>query len=228
MQGEYSNVRLKLAAEVTENLSVELMYAKGRKRGILDQQLRVTDNRELTAISIPALDDATLTLEPLKVYMDSPGQTEIDYDIYSLTLEWDLGGATLKSITARQEFLEDKDWDLDSTDSTLFLTNDLRDNATFTQEFNLLGSNEIFEWVLGAFYSGVDLRANTFHQLAANINFAPFPAQLDFDEPHHETDSLAFFADGTWHLTDRVRISAGARQCGGASHGRRTGRISQK
>ncbi len=212
MQGEYSNVRLKLAAELTDKLSVELMYAKGRKRGILDQQLRVTDNRELTAMSIPGLDDATLTLEPLKVYMDTPGQTEIDYDIYSLTFEWDLRWATLKSITAKQHYLEDKYWDLDSTDSILFITNDLRDNDTFTQEFNLLGSNDTFEWVLGAFYSGVDLEANTFHDLAPNINFAPFPAQLDFDEPHHETDSLAFFADGTWHVTDRVRVSAGARR----------------
>ena len=212
MQGEYSNVRVKLAAEVTDNLSLDLMYAKGKMSGPLDHQLRLTDNRELTAATIPQLATARITLEPLEVFADTEMNTEREYDLYSLTFELDMCWATLKSITAQQDFRDDQDWDLDSSDLPIFVSNDHTVHETFTQEFNLLGSNDTFEWVLGAFYLGEEYEARTFHELPLPINFSPLPSQLDFDQPSYETDSLSFFVDGTWHITDRARISAGVRR----------------
>ena len=97
------------------------------------------------------------------VTQDTPGYYDSDSEIYSLTLEYDAGFATVKSITGYMEF-----------DQSNYLDNDkgiynnmgepgfaalkaesvsVRDSETWTQEINVVSNTEgRLDWVLGAFY----------------------------------------------------------------------------
>ena len=195
---------------MTDTLSVDLMYSKGKTKGPLDHFVWITDNRDL-AVTIPQLADANLTLKPLETFVDTKSDSDRDYDLFSLTLEWDMGWASLKSITAQQDFRDDFTTDRDATDLPIFRTEDVSHIDTFTQEINLLGGNDTVEWVLGGFFLQEDWDRHTFFENALPILGFPVPSQLDFNQSKYETDSLSFFFDGTWNITDRARISAGVR-----------------
>ena len=211
MQGEYSNARIKLAAELSDNLSVDLMYAKALIKGPLDHWAYITDNREL-ATTIPQLADANLTLEPHKIYADARSDSDRDYDLFSLKFEWDMGFATLKSITAQQDFNDEAFWDRDATDLHVLAATDISNTDTFTQELNLIGENETFDWVFGIFYMEEEWDRHFTLDSGDPILGAPLPVVLDFNQSIYETDSIAVFFDGTWNITDRARISAGIRR----------------
>ncbi|MFT7652335.1 MAG: iron complex outermembrane receptor protein [Candidatus Azotimanducaceae bacterium] len=211
MQGDYTNARFKLAAEVTDAFSLDLMYAKGQMNGPLDHYVWITDNREL-ALGIPQLATAGFTLEPLETFVDTLSDSKRDYDLFSLAAEWDLGPVVLKSITAQQDFRDDFDTDRDATDLPVFRTEDVSNIETFTQEFNILGGNDTLEWVVGAFYLKEEWDRRTFFNNELPVLGFPVPSQLDFNQTKYETDSLSFFVDGTWNITDRARISAGLRR----------------
>ena len=112
-------------------------------------------------------------------YQEEP--TDIDYRVYSATLDWDFGGVSLESVTSYSEFSENLELDIASFDvgglgaptaqfftfaySTLGTTDRLlssilpQTTATdkFTQEFRLLSpDSDRFEWLLGAYYTSED------------------------------------------------------------------------
>jgi iron complex outermembrane receptor protein len=210
MQGELSSARIKLAAELTDTISVDLMYAKGKIEGPMDHFAFLTDNRDL-ATGMPQLADADFTLEPNKVYADADSDSDRDYDLYGLTFEWDLGFATLRSITAQQDFNDDSSYDRDATNLYLLHASDDSNTDAFTQELNLIGSNETFDWVLGAYYMDEKWDRRVIFQSGEPIQGFPFPIQFDFNQTTYETESVSVFFDGTWNITDRARISAGIR-----------------
>jgi outer membrane receptor protein involved in Fe transport len=182
------------------------------------------------------------TLEPLyggrvaSRYHDEP--TDIEYRIYSATLDWDLGGVSLQSVTSYSEFLEDFQRDAALVDvlgtglgtaqlmtfaystpgTTDTLLSGILDQITstdkFTQEFRLLSpEDDQFEWLLGAYYTDEDSRI---HQniyavepgTTSAVAAIPQLADLALDSAYEE---LALFGNATWHVTDRFDLSFGAR-----------------
>ena len=182
------------------------------------------------------------TLEPLyggrvaSRYHDEP--TDIEYRIYSATLDWDFGGVSLQSVTSYSEFLEDFQRDaalvdvlgtglgtaqlmtfVYSTPGTAdTLLSGILDQTTstdkFTQEFRLLSpEDDQFEWLLGAYYTDEDSRIhqNIFAVEPGTSNAVaaiPELADLALDSAYEE---LALFGNATWHVTDRFDLSFGAR-----------------
>ena len=211
MQGEYGNVRLKLAADLSDTVSLDLMYAKGTMQGPLDHMSWITSEPEL-AVAIPQMATAAHTIEPLEVFVDTKSDSDRDFELYGLTAEWDMGWATLRSITARQEFSDFFRSDRDVTELPLFDVPDISNTDTFTQEINILGSNDRLDWVLGAFYLREDWDRHTLFNNALPVLGFPVPSQLDFMQPKFETDSLSWFLDATLEVTDRARVSAGVRR----------------
>jgi iron complex outermembrane receptor protein len=164
--------------------------------------------------------------------------TDIEYRLYSATLDWDLGGVSLQSVTSYSEFLEDFERDVATLDligtglgtaqlmtfaySTLGTTDRLlsgvlfQDTGTdkFTQEFRLVSpESDRFEWLLGAFYTDED---SLIHQEALAVEpgtndvAAGIPqfADIGIDSTYEE---LALFGNATWHISDRFDLSFGAR-----------------
>ncbi|MEX2150456.1 MAG: TonB-dependent receptor [Steroidobacteraceae bacterium] len=169
-------------------------------------------------------------------YHDEP--QNIEYRIYSATLDWDLGGVSLQSVSSYSEFLHDFQLDaavidvlgagiptaqlltfVYSTPGTAdTLLSGILDQTTgtdkFTQEFRLVSpQSDQFEWLLGAYYTDED---SVIHQrlvavepgTGSPVAGVPLPADLSIESTYEE---IALFANATWHLTDRFDLSFGAR-----------------
>jgi iron complex outermembrane receptor protein len=169
-------------------------------------------------------------------YHDEPN--DVEYQVYSATIDWDLGGVSLQSVTAYSEFVNDLRLDsavvdvlgaglgtaqlltfVYSTPGTAdTLLSGVLDQETstdkFTQEFRLVSpESDKFEWLLGAYYTDED---SLIHQQLIAVEpttsdpvaAIPLPADLSIASTYEE---LALFGNATWYLTDRFDISFGAR-----------------
>jgi iron complex outermembrane recepter protein len=183
-----------------------------------------------------------ITLSPLyggrvaSRYHDEPTDTE--YRLYSATLDWDLGGVSLQSVTSYSEFAQDFTRDAAVVDvlgaglgtaqlltfaystpgtADTLLSGVLDQTVTtdkFTQEFRLVSPQaDNFEWLLGAYYTDED---SLIHQeliavqpgTSDPVAAIPLPADLAIDSKYEE---VALFGNATWHVTDRFDLSFGAR-----------------
>jgi outer membrane receptor protein involved in Fe transport len=164
--------------------------------------------------------------------------SDIEYRVYSATLDWAFAGASLQSVTSYSEFLHDFQLDAAVVDvlgagiptaqlltfvystpgTTDALLSGILDQTTgtdkFTQEFRLVSpDSDRFEWLLGAYYTDEDSQIH--QQLVAvepgtgnPVAGVPLPADLIIDSTYEE---IAVFANATWHMTDRFDLSFGAR-----------------
>lgn len=143
-----------------------------------------------------------------------PGREEYNYtdaQVASVTVNYSLGEHTLTSITAYSAY--ESDISDDQLLTPYFLTPG--DGAIFQlytdEEFNQI-SQEIrlvsplgveFDYIVGAYYQTTDL------DVERDVRW-PVGGTSDLSTDQ-ESDSLAVFAQGTWHLTDSFRATLGAR-----------------
>ena len=154
-----------------------------------------------------------------------------DLDLYSLTLDWDLGWADFVSATGWSD--TQSMYQLDSTIQFGEFANlqlglpepgssSVRyglDLEKLTQEFRLSSkSGGRFEWMLGAFYTHEDAMQRQLVQLWQRDG-SPLPAPLDdmfgvlgLIELPSDYKETALFANGSWRLGERFKIDAGVRQ----------------
>ena len=92
------------------------------------------------------------------------------------------------------------------------------EDKQYSQEFRLASpKGEFFDYVVGAYYFGNDLDNKSFAYCGpqADIwNGTPAGALANIGSVgngHIKTDSFALFAQGTWHLTERLDFTAGVR-----------------
>ncbi|CAG8872725.1 Vitamin B12 transporter BtuB [Pseudomonas fluorescens] len=102
--------------------------------------------------------------------------------------------------------------------STFFNAGVSVEDKQYSQEFRLASpTGGLFDYVLGAYYFGSDLdnKSFAFYGPQADIwNGTPNGALNNIDSVgngHIETNSFALFAQGTWHLTERLDFTAGLR-----------------
>ena len=180
------------------------------------------------------------TLEPLRGdpvqsrYQSEFNKTE--YQVYSATADWDLGAASLQSITSFGRFESDFHTDLAiATNLTggpplaslvTFLFGDatrrplsaILPQTTSTdkisQELRLVSAkNEKFEWLLGGYYTDEDsaIQQRIVAVEAGTDTTAggiPELADLSLDSTYKE---FAGFANATWHATERFDVALGGR-----------------
>jgi outer membrane receptor protein involved in Fe transport len=158
-----------------------------------------------------------------------PEFTDVEYRVYSAGVDWDFGRVSLESVTSYSTFEQDfqRDFAFVFAPTVTFLFGDpatrplstilkqVTGTDKFTQEFRLLSSdNDTFEWLAGLFYtkedSGID--PQTILAVEAGTETAagdvPILAQASLVSEYEE---LAFFANATWHITDRFELSFGGR-----------------
>ena len=216
--------RASLLFEPTDELSVRLTaFAQNLNSG---------------ASSIIEVDPETL--KPLyggfvqSLYQPEP--THIKYRVYSGTVDWDLGFASLLSSTSYSKFSENF-----TTDATFLLGQTInllanlgiaivtepvtrplgvmlfQETATdkFTQEVRLSSpNNDKFEWLAGLFYthekSAIDPQ-NYFATEFGTSTIAPDVAQIAHIFLHSKYDEYAAFGNATWHITPGFDLTVGGR-----------------
>jgi len=127
----------------------------------------------------------------------------------SLTLEQDLGGVSLKSITAYRHSTFDYNFDPDGTTARRIVVDNHLYDKQFTQEVNLVSeAGGPFKWVLGGFYmhgnAGNDGSRTTGLFTYGNNGYVE-------DYNSIKLDSFAGFAEGTYALGDSTHVIAGIR-----------------
>jgi outer membrane receptor protein involved in Fe transport len=166
-----------------------------------------------------------------------PEWTDIEYRVYSATINWDMGPVTLQSVTSYGEFTETFQRDIavvpalgaptaqlatllfSTPGTTDMLLSGIIEQVTstekFTQELRLLSpESDSFEWLVGAYYtdedSGIDPQ-NVFAVSAGTEVHAPGIPQLAEISLNSTYEELAFFANATWHITPKFDLSFGGR-----------------
>lgn len=147
--------------------------------------------------------------DPFQLSHNRAGGFERDYLGASLSINWDIGGATLTSITSYGEL--DKGYDDEDSDSTsldvLFFGQSVEADD-WSQELRLAGETERTNWVVGAYALNIDGDYGT------NVGFFPFDpgfvAQIN-NAYRLETESWAVFGQADLELSPSWTLTAGLR-----------------
>jgi len=143
------------------------------------------------------------------------------FSLGSATINYDLGPATLTSVTSYQtmrvHFLADNPTAVTTIANRFGVAlksvgtlNDVR-NDKFTQEVRLASAAKgPLEWVAGAYYTTEDGTAIQDYVLTGPAGQTVPNTYFHFEGPV-DLSELAGFANLTWHITDRFDISGGLR-----------------
>ncbi|HWA88457.1 MAG TPA: TonB-dependent receptor [Rhizomicrobium sp.] len=139
----------------------------------------------------------------------------------SLRADLDLGGVTLTSLSAyeRNSKLHPEDSDA-SPNRELEIDFGVR-SSTFTQELRAAHASDDLNWVVGAYYLNEDLRQDQpLYILLDADDFFGGPgtgdgiAEIVQDDSRQVTDSYALYGQGDYALTDKLKLTLGARFTG--------------
>ena len=162
--------------------------------------------------------------------------TDIEYRVYSATLDWDLGGMALQSVTSYSTFDQDFQTDvaantalagapLASVTTLLFgdaatrplsaIQDQITSTDKFTQEFRLLSAeSDTFEWLAGFYYtdedSGIDPQRIFAVEAGTDTPASDIPTLVEAAVVS-TYEEYAVFANATWYVTPRFELSFGAR-----------------
>ena len=211
---------VQLRAELSDSITADYTYDynKQKQRPPFAQLLRVNRNGDPRDIFDPASPSFAFggAFFPLHQYTNPDRQTvaSIDGAVYersrayghALTLTADLGGATLKSITAYRDLAWADGLDLDGSPTPVAFTQRITDYNAFSQELQLAGTafSDRLNYVLGAFY--FKEKAET---LGPQVFFG---GGSDFQSDYgSHTKALALYAQLDYDLTDAFKLSLGGR-----------------
>ena len=211
--------RARLAWDVGAGLQADLKIEGLRQRSELGQPEQFGSYCEE---GFSAIDQAHCT--------DSVGYSDTDGDPYqgdwrgnfpytidqrseTLTLDWELEGMTLSSVSGHIKLDRFFHIDVDGgpEDAFDFFQRDTVDQLT--QELRLAGSAEAAEWLLGAFYSEDDIGVHTdgLHQDA-------IPDEVSLILVDQRTRSGALFGSVDWKLREGLSLTTGLRYTSESRH----------
>ena len=137
--------------------------------------------------------------DPYRIDTDQPTFLDQDSYAFSGTLEYDLGSATIKSITGYTDFQSTRTSDSDFSGNTIAIDYQKTAAKTFSQELQLLSSgNGPLTYVVGAYYfkdklTGIFINqqlARTIRNVTPSLSLAQNGAGA-YDEQRPETESWA-------------------------------------
>jgi iron complex outermembrane recepter protein len=131
---------------------------------------------------------------------------------FSATIDWSLSQLiSLRSITAYRGYSGVSSDDTDSSPINVVSESNMLDHQQFSEEIRLQGTSfgSLLEWTGGLFY----FRGYNLQRGSVNLAIlAWIQPNLDFmqNDPSHIKDRAAY-AQGTFHVTDKLRVTAGLR-----------------
>ena len=151
---------------------------------------------------------------------DGAESDHTETDVFALTVNWDLDFATLTSVTGYAAYETDREQDSDNTAAPGLHRGLFEEYDQFSQELRLVSpGGETLDWIVGGYYQQSELdigRTNPVLDFAQVGPTSVTPLVL-LDEPlprsvfDQESDSWAIFAQGTWNVSDTVRLGFGVR-----------------
>lgn len=97
--------------------------------------------------------------------------------------------------------------DTDGSSSSILTTDRGSATETILQEFNLIGSTDKTDWVLGLFYLTEEVKSS----VSGNATFSPTISLYIDSHALEETDSFSLFGDITYAISDVFRVFGGLR-----------------
>lgn len=217
--------RIVIVAEPSDRFDIKVKAEAGSLRGGLDplELIRATPAFLATVRAIDPSEDGTLNRHatgPGLIPGFDQAFNNVDTQNYLATMNWQLGGVTLTSITGYVRYKVGASGDVDST-ALSFIKNDSRQRyQSFSQELRLLSSDEgPFKYVGGLYFAN----ENYVVSKAVSINLAGHPTvnaavpavfprlvtrnQL-FDQ---NAKTLSPYAQGSLALSDAWSITLGLR-----------------
>lgn len=235
--GERSGVRIALAVQPSPNLSItpRVLYQSVEVNGFNREEVYNLFANPFTTTRTP------VTFDERQQFLLLDEEFSDETFLADLTVNYDMGDVALTSVTSylNRSILASRDAsaltgsvsvDLGFPDAGVLLPSNLRDTTdleTFTQEVRLASdTGGPFQWLIGAFYSDVDriyaqrlptpgydfytdsvLGAGT---AAATANGYGPDSPYNSDLPYH-IRQWAAFGEGSYDVTDRLTVTAGAR-----------------
>ena len=213
---EVTNIRIRGLLQVMDGLDVDATVVRHRSDAGGSKLVNVGESSESNYLSILSDPDGE------GASLNSPG-ISYEYDVYNITVSYDMGFATLVSSSSKYNVEHDENSEsslseFDLGGPTLFLGSRqgvVRDANALAQEIRLSGDTESMGWNLGVFYTDVDtfisissdghiLDQNTYENI---LLLAPFTS---IGVPS-SSNSTAVFGDVSYHLTEEITASFGAR-----------------
>jgi iron complex outermembrane receptor protein len=157
--------------------------------------------------------------DPYTTFSNLPGFQEAENWGTSLRVDWDIDIGTFTSLTAYRESEVDYQieigyWSTEVPPGLPDSWNSAHESAEqFSQEFRLTGTafDDNLDWVTGFYYLNEDVsRETALRVFVAAIEDIP-SLGVASSEQENETNSYSIFADGTYHFTDNLSLTAGAR-----------------
>ena len=213
--------RLAVRAEPSDNFTIDLAFDATRERtnGAAYVLSDVTTSAAFPSFSNMALNGSVCGPNPAAAqcfgpqwispgldqdYSTTPPHSDLDIWGGSATLNWDLGSVQLRSITAYRDVQSDYNLDQDHSPVTIATVNSVNDQWQLSQEFQALGKalDDRLDYLLGVFY---------FKEKATSYERDTFPVARFQSGGSIDNDSLAFFAQSTYRLTEKLSLTGGLR-----------------
>ena len=217
--GARGRLAFDLSPDATLDLELTYLHTSG-------SQIYLTPESPLDPNTVafnPALATALYSTSPTRTAIDTPHMSRTATSPVA-TLSWDLGFAKLKSISGYSYIKSSAVTDADGTSAKMGSLPNGYTSRQFTQEFDLTGTIGNLDWIGGAYYLHENYKAYQ-DVIFANGFTAPYPipgvgiipipvfAPGDTTYQHwsEKRQSYAAFVDGTYHVTPKFGVFAGAR-----------------
>ena len=179
----------------------------GNRDGVIDTPLTVD-----SGIPIFAAND------PYKIDNDYPGTLQLRNYSGVANIAYDMGSATIKSITGLTDFKTTRTQDTDFSGNQLGADYQFTSAKTFSQELQVLSSGDgPLEYVFGAYYfkdklTGIFINQQ-FPQIIRNVTPNITRPQVGgaYTQNRAETESVAVYGQASYNLTEKLKITAGIR-----------------
>jgi iron complex outermembrane receptor protein len=205
--GKYKNwtVRAGLKVDFSPDVSLLLRYQHQDHNDPYPQNVGVAviDGQPITQSAF--FPGAVIATKPGDIsFTDKVAATAVN-NIYQMTLSADLGFAKLDSYTQYRDEKSVFQQSFNSATPNFIVGRVPIHDKTFTQEL-LLNSRAggRLQWTAGVFYLDYE---DTFQAFLT----VPGPASFQAAGSHSDTRSLAFYANATYELVDKLFLTAGAR-----------------
>jgi iron complex outermembrane receptor protein len=210
--------RARLQFDATDRLILDLTVFGLRQEGVGDYLLL---HNLPTAASIarnPYLANVIVPFEPHRTSANRGSDRTADAHGATLTATWDVGELRVKSTTGYYRFSYTNDYDADGTQLDIFPSQNRLNSWTLTQEVTLSGRTGQLDWLVGGY--ALDDEAQNFTRFGFPLGLALAPggsvgplrgSSINIVVAPYKTTSYAAFADGTFHVNERLRVIVGAR-----------------
>ncbi len=151
---------------------------------------------------------------------DFEDSMETETDVLALTLNWDVGFATLTSITAYSAYDFDRLQNSDIAATPSLNRSLIEEYEQVSQEIRLVSpGGDTVDWIVGGYYQDGDLNIGRINDdldfsLSGPLGVPPLVATLSGDTPtifDQQSESWSLFVQGTWNISSSFRVAAGLR-----------------